>query len=331
MALQSSGAISLGDVEGEFGGTAPTSLSEYYSAAAGVPASGEISLSDFYGTSARATINLSTGATNNYNIYTQASADPSYVAGQSDVIVTVSGRVGSTSTATPAMDTGVFASGDTVKIIVNDWILGKGGAGGVGGNASAANNSSASSTAGANGSAGGTALVLQFPISLDNQSEINGGGGGGAGGGGAAASGRANTKSTTWYKSSDGGGGGGAGAGKTQSAGGAGGIATSTGSGTNVSDNGDAGAVSTEAAGGAGGAGGTAPSISYVNTTGGNGGAGGGHGSNGANGSSGSASANAGGASSSVGGTGGATGLAIQTNGNSITYITTGTIAGGVV
>ena len=52
MALQSSGAISINDVAGEFGGSTPHSLSEYYSAASGVPSSGAISLSDFYGTSA---------------------------------------------------------------------------------------------------------------------------------------------------------------------------------------------------------------------------------------------------------------------------------------
>lgn len=51
MALQSSGAISLANVQTEFGGSAPTSISEYYGAAAGVPASGTISLSDFYGKS----------------------------------------------------------------------------------------------------------------------------------------------------------------------------------------------------------------------------------------------------------------------------------------
>jgi len=52
MALQSSGAISLANVQTEFGGSAPTSISEYYGAAAGVPSSGTISLSDFYGTAA---------------------------------------------------------------------------------------------------------------------------------------------------------------------------------------------------------------------------------------------------------------------------------------
>lgn len=56
MALQSSGPISLGDIQGEFGGSNPISISEYYGADTGVPASGTISLSDFYGTSAAVTV-----------------------------------------------------------------------------------------------------------------------------------------------------------------------------------------------------------------------------------------------------------------------------------
>lgn len=52
MALQASGQISLSDVETEFGGTAPTALSEYLGSG-NAPASGEIQLAaDFYGTSA---------------------------------------------------------------------------------------------------------------------------------------------------------------------------------------------------------------------------------------------------------------------------------------
>lgn len=51
MGLQTSGAISLNDVAGVFGGSTPHSLSEYYGAATGVPTSGPISLSDFYGKS----------------------------------------------------------------------------------------------------------------------------------------------------------------------------------------------------------------------------------------------------------------------------------------
>ena len=49
MALQTSGAISLDDIQTEFGGTNPIAISEYYAAAAGIPASGAISIGDFYG------------------------------------------------------------------------------------------------------------------------------------------------------------------------------------------------------------------------------------------------------------------------------------------
>ena len=52
MALQSSGAISLNDIAGEFGGSTPHSLSEYYGAASGIPSSGTIDFADFYGASA---------------------------------------------------------------------------------------------------------------------------------------------------------------------------------------------------------------------------------------------------------------------------------------
>ena len=51
MALPSSGALSLNDIQDEFGGSNPISISEYYGADTGVPGSGTISVSDFYGTS----------------------------------------------------------------------------------------------------------------------------------------------------------------------------------------------------------------------------------------------------------------------------------------
>lgn len=54
MALQTSGPISLNDIAAEFGGTVPHALYEYYSAAAGIPSSGTISIDDFYGASAAA-------------------------------------------------------------------------------------------------------------------------------------------------------------------------------------------------------------------------------------------------------------------------------------
>jgi hypothetical protein len=65
MAIVASGAISLGtsagtdrSISAEFGGTTPHSLSEYYGVAAGVPASGTITMSDFYGTSAGYTVSI---------------------------------------------------------------------------------------------------------------------------------------------------------------------------------------------------------------------------------------------------------------------------------
>jgi hypothetical protein len=317
MALQTTGAISLGDVEGEFGGSAPTSISEYYSADTGVPASGEISLSDFYGTSAvsRVTINLTISAnTNNYNIYTQASADPTYDAGNTDVILTVNARLGSSSTSNPSLDTGVFASGDTIKLVNNDRIMGKGGNGGAGGSASSTVNNTAGS--GSNGSNGGTAIKLQFPITIDNQDRINGGAGGGGGGG--AAFGHSQVGKTT-YLVSAGGGGGGGGAGRTQAQGGAGGGGESSGT---------AGSNSTQLNGGSGGSGGSRTESSAV-ANGGSGGAGGGQGANGSNGSNGTASGSQD-TSVGVGGTGGAAGKAIALNGHSVTYVTTGTINGAV-
>lgn len=51
MALQNSGQITLGEIAAEYGGNEPHQLSEYYDAAQGVPASGEIQIgADFYGT-----------------------------------------------------------------------------------------------------------------------------------------------------------------------------------------------------------------------------------------------------------------------------------------
>ena len=57
MTLQASGPISLSQIRAEFGGAAPDSLSEYYDADLGVPASGQIQLSDFYSKTAYRTFN----------------------------------------------------------------------------------------------------------------------------------------------------------------------------------------------------------------------------------------------------------------------------------
>ena len=69
MALQSSGTITIQDIVDEFGGTAPHALSEYYRNGAyvgsnntGVPTSGTISLSDFYGASAATVVTVTEGS-----------------------------------------------------------------------------------------------------------------------------------------------------------------------------------------------------------------------------------------------------------------------------
>jgi hypothetical protein len=49
MTLQSSGSISMSDIQSEFGGSNPISLNEYYGVVSGVPSSGTISIDDFYG------------------------------------------------------------------------------------------------------------------------------------------------------------------------------------------------------------------------------------------------------------------------------------------
>lgn len=231
MALPGSGALSLDDIQTEFGGTNPIGLSEYYSAAAGVPASGEISIADFYGTSARVVIPIAVTNATNYVIYDNRG--PTYDAGKSDITLTISGNIGSTTTATAALRTGTFASGDTVTIVNNGSIRAFGGGGGNGG----------STSAGAPGGAGGHAIDLGFPTTVTNNSLIQGGGGG-AGGGGSLNFIQPAPKGPGTPRSYGGGGGGG---GSGVGLGGAGGYGA-TGSGA-------AGAVGGADTGGAGGGG----------------------------------------------------------------------------
>lgn len=58
MTLSSSGSISISDIQAEFGGSNPASLSEYYGASAGIPTSGTIAIDDFYGASATTVVQL---------------------------------------------------------------------------------------------------------------------------------------------------------------------------------------------------------------------------------------------------------------------------------
>ena len=135
MALQSSGSISLSDIATEFGGTPPHSMSEYFGQG-NAPGNGNaIGLGlHFYGTSNRVVINLTISAnTNNYNIWN--SKGGSYAAGNTDVILTINSgvAVGSAGINSYALDTGTgWNANDTITIIHNGTIIGKGGNGGNG-------------------------------------------------------------------------------------------------------------------------------------------------------------------------------------------------------
>lgn len=133
-----------------------------------------------------------------------------------------------------ALQTGAFPAGSTLKIINRGSIRGGGGNGGI-------NRQNTSSTA---GSAGGTALVLNFPTTIDNTlGSIWGGGGGGgggfSGGGGGGAGTTAGLGGSSPYA---------AGKNGTATAGGAGGGAGGAGAA-----GGSLGAAGGSAAGGSGG------------------------------------------------------------------------------
>ena len=61
MPLPNSGQLSLNEIAGEFSDSVPNELSEFYSAAAGIPGSGQISIGEFYGASAEAPISATGG------------------------------------------------------------------------------------------------------------------------------------------------------------------------------------------------------------------------------------------------------------------------------
>ena len=321
MTIPSSGPLSLSDIQTEFGGSNPISLSEYYAGGANVPSgttgdsgaipsSGTISMGQFYGASNRVAITLTISAnTNGYNIFNNRGG--TYVAGISDVTLVNNANIYSTSGV--ALDTGTgWTAGDTITIDNNALIVGHGGDGGVGGNVG----TTSATSAGTAGGAGSTAFNLQYNITLDNTGGTISGGSGGGGGGGSSVVGEAVKGGTNYY----GGTGGGGGAGRASAGGGAAGGGSSQ-NGTTFGSAGNASSITALGTGGAGGTN-TTPGSHAIGGAGGNGGANSaGAGANGVAGTNGSTSA---------GGTGGAGGKAINLNGNSITYTATGTIYGAV-
>jgi hypothetical protein len=222
MALPASGPLAFTNIQTEFGGTNPIGLNEYYrggayvpvsSSTTTIPSSGTIAANNFYGTSKRIDIPLSIGSpTYNYDVYNNRG--PGYVAGISDVEVTVSPGVlvGSTSTGAYAMLVpSSFSPGDTVTIVNNGVIQGMGGNGAT---------APFGAAPGGGGGGGGNALYVNRPTTIQNNAVIAGGGGGGGAGGGY----------TPNKGPSDWGGSGGGGAGYNAGSGGGGGYPGSPGS-----------------------------------------------------------------------------------------------------
>lgn len=123
----------------------------------------------------------------NYDVYGEAINTGLYVAGYTDIFLTINKdvTVGSIDYRYPALTVPSailskskvgFIDGDTVSIVNNGNILGAGGTGGKG-------QSWGETVSPANdGLPGGDAILLQFATSLENMGVIGGGGGGGAGG-----------------------------------------------------------------------------------------------------------------------------------------------------
>lgn len=261
MPMPSSGAISLNDANIELGIASGTTISLDQ---AGVRtlfgvASGAIGMSNGYGKSNRVSRSITISSdTANYVLNTAKVTG--YSAGKTDLTLTINSGVFvySNSTGSYAFDVDTsWTAGDTITIVNNGVIVGRGGNG--------------------NSGAGGPGFRAQRAVSFNNANRIAGGGGGGGKGGQSNYSGI--------YKGYAYGGGGGGGIGNGP--GGPGGeSAGNTGTG------GGSGTLTSPGGGGGGGfvyQGGKA--YSYA----GGGGTGGTYGSSGANGGAGAGGAGAGG------------------------------------
>jgi hypothetical protein len=330
MTLQSSGSISLSDINVELGNSSTQIISLNDSSVRtllNIP-SGTISLSDAYGKSNRSQINYIISS-NTQQLSLSPTTFTNYVAGKSDITITVNSGVyvWSDSISVPALTiNGSLASGDTLKLVNNGYIIGKGGQGGNG-----------VSFPGNNpGGNGGPALSIFNNITIDNLSYIAGGGGGGAGaksnvygftGGGGGGAGGGNGGGSSTHSGAGGAGGsiGNSGANGSYGVLGGGGGRILPGNGGSQSAGGEAGGgggPSAGVGGNYGGVGGSAnnlgQSVSGSNATFGGAGGGGGWGA-------------AGGSVTSSGtASGGTGGKAINLNGYSVTYITTGNVWGAV-
>ena len=339
MALPSSGAISLGQVNTELGLSATASInmgSTVVRTLFGI-ASGAISMSNGYGKSNVFSLTLSTNQ-QQINLRTLAVA-----AGWNQsvaVVVTVNAGVyiWSDSLSVPAMTIdGSWPGG--IKVVNNGYIMGKGGTGGgaISGNSQIA------------ALAGFTAISIAVAVTIDNTNAsayIGGGGGGGGGfssnvtngvgvGGGGGAGGAPGGRTTYIAVAGSGGavgsaGGNGSTTGQDASGAGGGRIFPGVGgAGGAITDN-ILGGTAAGQGGGAGGGGGASKYVSKFSLSGAAGG-GGGWGAAGGNGSANFQVAGSGGSGSAAGGSvgtdylGAAGGKAVALNGFTVTWVSSNT------
>ena len=190
MTLPSSGPISVDDISVELGnpiGTAIGLNNAAIRALAVKPTDGSaIALSDLYGKSAAARVAAYyTFAVHSLNAAPNIAATAGYVAGKTDFYITVNpGIYIWSNSAAPALNIIGGSPGDTITLINNGFIMGKGGNG-------LAWNDAASVEIPA--TPGYPAIQIAYPITIDSQNGyIGGGGGAGAGlysGGGGAGGG----------------------------------------------------------------------------------------------------------------------------------------------
>jgi len=173
MALQSSGKITLKEIATEFEDTAPHSLKEFYGVASEIPASGTITIKDFYGASNAYSFTMASGDIQEADIRALAVAD----GWDEDVPLIVTINSGTTLYSRSTSTGGAIVSGSFPNGVT---ILNSGAITGMGGSA---------------GQNGGPALQITTSnsVTVTNNSGafIAGGGGGGAasqGGGGAGQS-----------------------------------------------------------------------------------------------------------------------------------------------
>lgn len=244
---------------------------------------------NFLGSHRAINITISTNQ-NKYNLFTAAGSPAGVVI--ANLTINSGVTVYSDTTATAALTVSGFAAGSTINVINNGTIAGMGGAGG----------SLTTSGVGNPGLNGGHAIATTIALNITNNGTIAGGGGGGGSG-------------ASYYSGYGDGGGGGqsfsassGGTGGASGGNGANGSSTSGGNGSNAGG----------ATGGSGAANGVAGGNGGNSNYGGGGGGGGGYGA--AGGTGGKATI-----PNQLGGAGGAAGKAVNTGGNTITWLATGT------